>query len=58
METRVELLKEADEEENSESRESLIMWLGYSMKLPHEVAVTITEHIHAFWVNKPHQPVQ
>ena len=49
---RIKKLAEADEKENSESRESTMMWLGFHMGLPRELTIPITEHIHKFFKSK------
>lgn len=43
--SRIKELENADSLEGSESRESLMMFLGYKMGLPKELIIPITEHI-------------
>ncbi len=42
-------LDKADEDENTESRKSMLMWLGFTMGLPRELSFPIVEHIHKFY---------
>lgn len=52
IDNRIKKFERKDEEENSEKRLSLLMWLGYTMKLPREVSIPIVEHISEFYMKK------
>ena len=49
---RIKNLKEDDTKESTESRESLMMYLGFTIGLPRELTIPITEHIHKFMKEK------
>lgn len=49
---RIKKLEDDDANEKTESRESLMMYLGFTMGLPRELAIPITEHVHKFYTVK------
>ncbi len=45
-------LDKADEKEETESRDSLLRWLAFTIGLPRELSIPIVEHIHKFYKTK------
>jgi len=46
---RIQILKDLDNKDNTESRQSFLQYLGYTYRLPIEICLSIVEHADKFF---------